>query len=205
MRLRTLLLALVLLAVAAPAAGAFRLPDVFGPIAGNPADRLAAVPADAVEYDRARRCDPRARPGVVLFGRWLSENVRGAYWGSYRCERWGRGSASLHAENRAIDWHLDVSDPQDRAAARRVIRVLLAPDRAGTPQALARRMGVQEIIWDCSYWGAGMAQFSRYSPCYGRDGTPRRRVDRTTAHRDHIHFGMSRAGAAAQTTFWRAR
>ena len=64
-------------------------------------------------------------------------------------------------------------------------------------------MGVEEIIWDCSYWGAGMTQFKRYSPCFGKDGTPRKRVNKTIAHRDHIHFGMSKRGAAARTSFWR--
>ena len=29
-------------------------------------------------------------------------------------------------------------------------------------------------------------------------------VDRTTTHRDHVHVGFSRAGAAARTTFWLA-
>ena len=41
----------------------------------------------------------------------------------------------------------------------------------------------------------------RYSPCYSRRGKPRRRVDATTAHRDHIHFGLNRMGAARLTSF----
>jgi len=202
----TLLTLLVLAAagLAVPAAEAFRLPDVLGPLRGNPAERLVALPVDPETYDAARRCDPTPKPGVVLFARWLQHNSPGAFWGSYRCERWGRDSASLHAENRAVDWHLDASDAGDRAAARRLIQVLLAPDRAGTPRALARRMGVEEIIWDCSYWGAGMEEFVPYRPCFGRDGTPRRRVGPTIAHRDHIHLGLSKAGAAARTTFWLA-
>ena len=199
------LLALLVLLVAAPAAQAFRLPEQLPPMAGNPADALRHLTPDAVTYDGARRCDPRAKPGVVRFTAWLQRNARGVFWGSYRCEKWGRKSASLHAENRAVDWHLDAGDPGDRLAARRLIRMLLAPDAAGTPQALARRMGVEEIIWDCSYWGAGMAQFTPYSPCFGKRGKPRRHVNRTVAHRDHIHFGLTKAGAAAQTSFWTRR
>ena len=205
---RRLLLAVLALAVLAAAlagsAHAFRLPAELPPLRGNPANRLAHVPPDPPAYDRARRCDPTVKPGVVRFTAWLQRNVRGQYWGSYRCERWGKDSASLHAENRAVDWHLDVDDPGDRRAARALIELLLAPDTAGTPTALARRMGVEEIIWDCSYWGAGMTQFSPYSPCFAKDGTPRRRVSRTIAHRDHIHFGLSKAGAHGLTTFWRA-
>jgi hypothetical protein len=155
-------------------------------------------------YDRATGCSPRRRPGTEALVAWLQRNVRGAFWGSYRCERWGKGSASLHAENRAIDWHLDASVASDRAAARRLIHALLAPDRLGLPHALARRMGVEEIIWDCAYWGAGMVQFRTYSPCVDRNGRLRRDVNRTVAHRDHVHIGLTKAGAAMRTTFWRA-
>ena len=202
--MRPLLVAVLLLLVPVPAAEAFRLPEAFGPIEGNPAQRLAHLPADEEVYDPARRCDPRPKPGVVRFTRWLQRSPRGTFWGSYRCERWGTGSASLHAENRAVDWGLDAGDPADRRAARALIRLLLAPDRAGTPRALARRMGVEEIIWDCSYWGAGMEQFKTYEPCANEQGELRRRVDATVAHRDHVHFGLSRAGAAARTTYWTA-
>jgi hypothetical protein len=197
-------LTLVAAAAAAPAADAFRLAPELVPLRGNPANRLAHVPPDPQTYDRARRCDPRPKPGVVRFTRWLERNARGVYWGSYRCEKWGERGASLHAENRAVDWHLDVDDRADRRAARVLIELLLAPDTAGTPTALARRMGVEEIIWDCSYWGAGMTQFVRYAPCFGKSGRPRKRVSKTIAHRDHIHFGLTKAGAAARTTFWRA-
>ena len=137
--------------------------------------------------------------------RWLEANAHGADWGVYSCEKWGKDSASLHAENRAVDWQMNFPDPADLASARQLIHLLLAPDTLGTPQALARRMGVEEIIWDCSYWSAGMPQFIPYRPCFRKDGTPRRRVGVTIAHRDHIHFGLTKAGAAGRTTFWRGR
>ncbi|HEY3190987.1 MAG TPA: hypothetical protein VGJ70_26075, partial [Solirubrobacteraceae bacterium] len=89
------------------------------------------------------------------------------------------------------------------AAARHLIDLLLAPDRAGNQHALARRMGVEEIIWDCSYWGAGSPEFGPYAPCYGKSGKLRKHVDPTVGHRNHIHFGFSRRGAAARTSFWR--
>ena len=189
---------------AAGPAHAFRLGPAASPIAGNPADRLAALPADPEEYDPASHCSPRPRPGTVALIGWLERNARGESWGSYRCERWGEGEASLHAENRAVDWHLDVRDPADRAGARSVIELMLAPDRTGLPHALARRMGVEELIWDCSYWGAGMAEFRPYWPCLNRNRDVRRHVDATVAHRDHLHLGLSKAGAARRTSFWTA-
>jgi hypothetical protein len=201
---RIILLALCCAATAAPAQ-AFRLPAHFGPLPGNPADRLSA-PIDAETYDPATHCSgPQHRKGMLALERWLASNSRGVFWGSYRCERWGRHSASLHAEDRAIDWHLDVANRTDRADAKRLIDLLLAPDSAGDEHALARRMGVEELIWDCSYWGAGMQNFEKYGYCYGRSGRLRAHIDPTAAHRNHIHIGMTKRGAAAKTTFWSAR
>jgi hypothetical protein len=191
-RVRFLLSLLILLAVPAAA--------LAGP---NPADELSHLPIEASIYDKATHCSPKTRPGVVKLQRWLEDNVRGVFWGSYRCEKWGTHEASLHAENRAIDWHLDAHDRADRRAARELIDLLLAPDNAGNEQALARRMGVEELIWDCGYWGAGMSEPMPYRPCYGRRGTLKRHVDVTVAHRDHIHIGMTKAGAKAKTSFWR--
>ena len=190
---RLLPLLLLLLAVPASALAA----------RDNPADELAHLPIEDPVYDPATHCSPKAKPGVVKLQRWLEENVRGAFWGSYRCEKWGRREASLHSENRAIDWHLDASAPADRRAARQLIDLLLATDSAGNAQALARRMGVEELIWDCAYWAAGMTEFRPYSPCYGKRGRLRKRMNVTVAHRDHVHIGVTKAGAAGRTSFWR--
>jgi hypothetical protein len=200
--MRLLVLAL-LFALPAAAAHAYpKLPDPLPPVADNPADALAELPIEDPAYDRAEKCSKRSKPGVVAMTAWLAANARGVFWGSYRCEKWGKRSASLHAENRAIDWHLDASVDADQRAADRLFRLLLAPDSLGNPQALARRMGVQELIFDCGYWGAGMTNFRPYEPCYTRRGKRRRGVDRTTAHRDHIHIGMTKDGAMARTSFW---
>jgi hypothetical protein len=86
---------------------------------------------------------------------WLERNAGGVSWGILRCELWGKGRASLHAEGRAVDWHLDAARPSDRSA------------------------------------------------CFTEKGKPRKHLDRTTAHRDHIHFGLSWAGARKRTSFWR--
>ena len=183
-------------------AQAFRLPANFGPLPGNPADTLSA-PIDDEVYDPATHCSgPQHRRGMLDLQHWLEAHSHGIFWGSYRCERWGKHSASLHAEDRAIDWHLDVTNSADRADAKHLIDLLLAPDTAGDQHALARRMGVEELIWDCSYWGAGMDDFKPYGYCYGRGGKLRKHINATAAHRDHLHLGMTKRGAAAKTTFW---
>ncbi len=136
------------------------------------------------------------------FAKWLDGNALGESWGTYRCEMWGKHEASLHAEGRALDWHLDVTVPAQRREAERLIALLLAPDAAGNEQALARRMGVQEIIWDCGYWSSRMTDFMPYAPCVTKRGKLRQRVDPTVAHRNHVHFGLTKAGAAGRTSFW---
>ena len=193
--MRRLLVLAILLSLLAPAtAAAFP--------ATNPADALVDLPIEPSHYDKATRCASKVRPGMLELQHWLEANVRGVFWGSYRCEKWGAHEASLHAENRAIDWHLDAFNKADSRAADKLIRLLLAPDKLGNPQALARRMGVEELIWDRGYWGAGMSEFQPYSVCYKRNGKKRKRFDVTAAHQDHIHIGMTKAGAKARTSFW---
>jgi hypothetical protein len=191
---RRLLLIPLLTLLAVPAAALGR---------ENPADELVHIPIEASTYDPATHCSSKRRPGVVKMTKWLEENSRGVFWGSYRCEMWGKKDASLHAENRAIDWHLDHAVRADRRAARKLIDLLLATDSAGNAQALARRMGVEELIWDCGYWAAGMVEFIPYRVCFTKRGKEIKGVDTTVAHRDHVHIGMTKAGAAAKTSFWR--
>src|SRR5215208_2249329 len=202
-RLVSLIVPVVLLVAPRTAQALPHVPQPAPPVANNPADAFVAGPIENSVYDPATKCAPKTKPGMVELQHWLETNVRGVFWGSYRCEKWGEDSASLHAENRAIDWHLDVASRADRRAANGLFTLLLAPDSAGNPQALARRMGVEELICDCGYWGAGMPDFRPYSPCYTKRGKLRKRVNVTVAHRDHVHIGMTKAGARARTSFWR--
>jgi hypothetical protein len=193
----------VVLGLAAPAgAHGYSWPTAYASVAHNPADALAEQPLEPSSYDTATHCSSKPKPGTLALVKWLQHNAKGVFWGSYRCEKWGRRSASLHAENRAVDWHLDVDVPAQRREAERLIALLLAPDRLGAPQALARRMGIEEIIWDCGYWGAGMEQFRPYEPCLNKHGKLLRHVDKTAGHRDHLHLGLTKAGAAKKTSFW---
>jgi hypothetical protein len=170
---------------------------------GNPADRMVSEPIDDYRYDHATGCRRKPAKGMLALENWLGLHVRGISWGIMRCEKLSGGNYSLHAEGRALDWHLDVNDPTDRRAARKLIRLLLATDRAGNEHALARRMGVQEIIWDCQSWWSGSDEMDDYSVCFTERGKRRKGVSATLAHRDHVHIGLSRAGAAMRTSFWR--
>jgi hypothetical protein len=188
-------LLVVAASVSAAVAGGFR------PVPGNPADKLVNLPIDDYRYDHAKDCRKKPTAGANALVAWLQKNAGGSFWGIMRCERWGKDSASLHAEGRAIDWHLNVHNSADRREAKRLINLLLAPDRTGNMHALARRMGVQEIIWNCTSWYSGSEGMRPYSTCYDSKGR-KKKIDDTTAHRDHIHFGLNWPGAKKRTTFW---
>ena len=173
----------------------------FKPVRGNPADRLVNRPIDPYRYDRAKKCFKRPTKGADALVDWLEHNAGGVFWGIMRCEKWGKNSASLHAEGRALDWHLDVHNAADKREAERLIDLWLAADRAGNIHALARRMGIQELIWNCKGWFSGDGGLRPYSVCYDKKGK-RKKVDDTTAHRDHIHIGLNKAGARMKTSFW---
>jgi hypothetical protein len=160
---------------------------------------MAGRTLDGYRSDRTRRCSGRPQRGALELQSWLARNVRGVSWGIYNCRRVRIGSSlSLHAEGRAVDWHLDRHKTADRRAAYGVIDAFLAPDTAGRRHALARRMGVQELIYDCKIWTAhdGNRGMRHYSGC-------RRGASDTIAHRDHVHIGLNWRGAKARSTFWR--
>ena len=185
---------LALVPAAAVAAG---FPKSFAPMPHNPADRLADRPIEDYRYDHAKRCTRSPRAGTRGARSGGSPPMRAASRGA-SCAARSSPAATTRCTLRA-GRSTGTSTPATRRTAapgRRLIALLLAPDRAGNPHALARRMGVQEIIWDCRAWWSGAERPMRYSACYSRRGKPRRRVDATTAHRDHIHFGLNRMGAA---------
>jgi hypothetical protein len=82
------------------------------------------------------------------------------------------------------------------------IDLWLATDDDGNEHALARRMGIQEIIWKCRSWWSGSEGMGKYSACFTESGKRRKHVNRTEAHKDHIHIGLSWAGARKRTSFW---
>jgi hypothetical protein len=175
----------------------------YGPVRNNPADRFASLPIEDYHYDYAKRCRKRPAPGTLALKTWMERHWRGVSWGIMRCEKLSRGHYSLHADGRALDWHLDVHDSADRRAARRLVLTLLATDKMGNPHALARRMGTQEIIWNCRSWWSGSDRMEPYSVCYDKRGRRKKHVDETLAHRNHVHIGLNLAGARKRTSFWR--
>ena len=172
----------------------------------NPANHGALLdePIEDYAYDGARRCTKFVPPGTKALVGWLERHTSGELWGIDRCERLSPGSYSLHAENRAIDWHMDARDRATGREAMKLIRKrLLATDRNGNENALARRMGIQGIIYDCRAWWSNPGGLTDYSYCFKRNGERRKDLDPTAAHIDHIHIELNWAGARMRTSFWR--
>jgi hypothetical protein len=192
----------VLLLFAAFPSAASASDNVFRQVPGNPADKLLKLPIESYQYDYAKKCLKHPQKGTVALENWLGKHAGGSFWGDMRCEIWGKNSASLHSEGRAIDWHLDVHNAGDRAEAKRLIELFLAPDKAGNMHALARRMGIQELIWNCKGWFSGDGGMRPYSVCYDKNGKRIKHVDETAAHMNHIHIGVNWAGAHMKTSFW---
>jgi hypothetical protein len=162
-------------------------------------------PLEDFRYDEAERCRDEPPRGTKSLEKWLGRNVRGESWGIMRCERLrGGGGYSLHSEGRALDWHLDARRAKDRRAAMRLIRTLITRDRNGERAALARRMGVQGLIFDCRSWWSGQAKLGDYSYCFRRNGEKRDDLDPTQAHIDHVHIELNWPGAHKRTSFWRS-
>jgi hypothetical protein len=193
-RLRFALLTLLDALAAVPAGSALG-------VTGNPADRLADLPIDDYAYDHARDCRGRATPGALALVDWLERNAEGASWGIMRCERWGKGRASLHAEGRAVDWHLDAARAADRREARRLIDLWLATDSAGNEHALARRMGIQEIIWNCHSWWSGSDGLPVLHLLHRARKAPQARKPHRGPHGPHPRRPLPRR-RPKRTSFW---
>lgn len=80
----------------------------------------------------------------------------------------------------------------------------LAPDRNGNQAALARRMGVQGLIYGCRAWWSGQSGLGNYSYRFKKSGNRRSGLHPTAAHVDHIHIELNKAGARGKTSFWRS-
>lgn len=188
-----ILLAALLLPAALATAGKRKLDP-------NPANDPALIgqKMDPNRYDPARRCKSKVPKGTRKLKRWMKRNTkRGVGSGIIRCERLGSGM-SVHSDGRALDWGLDARRKREKRVAMRVIRTWMADDARGRDNALARRMGVQMVIYNCRIWQAGDRRMSGYGAC----GGSRKGVNPTAAHIDHMHIELTKPASRLRTSFW---
>ena len=156
------------------------------------ASRYTAAIEPLAGYVGQSTCSPAAKRGTTAFANLLLRTYpRSRSLGISRsCSVGGK---SEHKEGRAFDWGLSAQDAGDRRVASSLLKWLLKRDRYGNRYAMARRLGVQYIIWNRRIWGAYAA------------GSGWRRYSGSNPHADHIHFSLSWAGARKKTSFWNPR
>ncbi|MDO5628773.1 MAG: peptidoglycan-binding domain-containing protein [Mobilicoccus sp.] len=136
-------------------------------------------------YQAGVSCDPVDRPGTVQLGQLLMDTYR---TGRYGVSRFCNGTTSEHHEGRALDWMLDAANPEHAAVADAWLGWLTADQGA-----MARRLGVQYVIWNRQMWRAyaperGWVAYTGASP-----------------HTDHIHVSLTWDGAMGRTSYWTGR
>ena len=153
-------------------------------------------------YDPQTSCTKAPAPGTVALAKWLQRTypVTGSLGMMRACRT---GGTSEHKDGRAFDWAADVRRKKQRRAAYDFIRKALATDSAGNAHALARRMGIMYLIYDDTIW----ASYRDFAPRpYLNPGCrTRKHCSRTLRHKNHVHISLGLAGAAGQTSWYRAR
>jgi hypothetical protein len=163
---------------------------------------FSATIEDLASYVGQTSCDPHIKAGTAKLGALLTKTYPGTYFAStYACGT--DGSQSEHYEGRAIDWMVSVSDKHQRADAQAFIKWLLATDKFGNTDAMARRLGVMYIIYDNRMWGAWSGKWEDYNGCQAKKMQASAYAN--ACHRTHVHISLSWNGARGKTTFWTGR
>ncbi|MBO9522231.1 MAG: hypothetical protein J7518_11895 [Nocardioidaceae bacterium] len=153
-------------------------------------------------YDAQSSCTRGPQPGTVALSRYLLRTYRATRsLGLMRA--CGVGGTSEHKDGRAFDWGADVRNPRQKRAAYAFLRAALATDAAGNRHALARRMGIMYLIYADTIWSSYRDFQPR--PYLNSGCTSLKRCSRTLRHLNHVHISLGYAGAAAQTSWYRAR
>ena len=113
------------------------------------------------------------------------------------------GGTSEHKEGRALDWMLNSKVASQKAKVTAFLTWLLAPDAAGNPAAMARRLGVMYLGWNNHFWGS-YDLGSGWTDLKGCSTDPAKKASSydTYCHRNHLHISLSWDGASALTSFW---
>ena len=142
-------------------------------------------------YQPQTFCDPVAKPGVVAFGALLTATYPDTTVVDIARSCASESGSSEHKDGRALDWGANYKNPQQLAEVQQVFSWLFAPDAAGNPNAMLRRLGIMYVIWNKQIWGSWSQSWQPYS-CSGV----------TACHQDHVHFSFDWAGARKRTSFW---
>ncbi len=150
----------------------------------KPTRSLPSALDAAPPYQKGVRCLSSALPGPVAFAKLLNATYGTHVYGILRT------CAAEHGEGRALDWMLNAKDPASLALGNTITRWLAAPDSQGRQGAMARRLGINYIIWNRQQWKAWDPSRG-WAPYYG-----------VSSHTDHIHISFTWDGAYARNSWW---
>ena len=86
----------------------------------------------------------------------------------------GTNKKSSHAEGRALDFHLDATDPSQKALGDRLFDAIIRK---------AEKIGVDNVIWNREIWSVGKKVGGK------------RKYNGKNPHTDHVHVEFTRAGS----------
>jgi peptidoglycan hydrolase-like protein with peptidoglycan-binding domain len=153
-------------------------------IPAPPTKRLPAELDVAPPYQQGRLCLPDAKPGPIAFAKLLNDHYGARTYGIVR------PCAAEHGEGRALDWMINAGNPDQLALGNAITRWLSATDSQGRQGAMARRFGINYIIWNRQIWRA-YRPAAGWSPYTG-----------SSPHTDHIHITFTWDGAYQRTSWW---
>ena len=138
----------------------------------------------APPYQKGTQCLTYNQPGAVAFAKMLNATYGSRTYGILRT------CAAEHGEGRALDWMINANDPTQLALANAITRWLAAPDAQGRAGAMAKRFGINYIIWNRQQWRA-YDPARGWAPYYG-----------VSPHTDHIHISFNWDGARMRSSWW---
>jgi hypothetical protein len=103
----------------------------------------------------------------------------------------GTSHLSTHAEGRSLDWALNATVPRQRREAHRIIHYFLRDDSLGKPRAMARRWGIEVIIYNEHIWSVPHDR-EGWRPCRSS----------CSDHVDHLHIEQNWRGAKRKVSAW---
>ena len=167
-----------------------------------PAARSFGAVADAFpRYERENTCSPTQKPGAKALRILLRKTYGKSILSS--TTRACSGSDSGHEEGRAVDWMTHKSVPAEKAMAKAFITWLKATDKYGNTYAMARRLGIQYVIWNNRMWRAYDPDrgATEYDNCLHKKKKGKKAYA-NACHRTHVHFSLSWDGAYKRTSYF---
>ncbi len=153
-------------------------------IPSPPTKTLPSALDIAPPYQPGTRCLTTALPGPLDFARLLNVHYGTHTYGILR------PCAAEHGEGRALDWMVNANTADGLALGNAITTWLTAKDSQGRVGAIARRLGINYIIWNHKMWRS-------YDPARGWAA-----YTGSSPHTDHIHMSFTWDGAYEQTSWW---